>query len=340
MKKKTSLKRKLMIALCVVLALILVVLLTVTMVAFSILNKIPRVESTQPTLSDEEIDVIIAETDPTEPDATVQEVAPEEITMPTEPAAEIEQEDHIVNILLIGQDRRPGEIRARSDAMILCTVNTKEKTLVMTSFLRDLYVPFPDYNGRSYDANRLNATYVIGGMEMLDECLEMNFGVDIDHNVEVDFSGFEKVVDAMGGVDLYLTEGETWYVSGTIPGMNHLNGHQALAYARIRYLDSDFGRTNRQRNVLNALMQKAKGMSVEQLENMINTVFPLITTDMTNADILRYLFEFAPMLKDLEITTQHIPADGTYDAVYVKGMAVLVPDIEANREILKETLGE
>lgn len=339
--KQTSWKRRLMIAVCIFLALMLTLMLGVTIFINVLLNKIPRYDPDQYSLSAEEIEEIIKETDPAEDVAGLKEVKPEEVTMPSEPAQIIEETDHIYNILLIGQDRRPGQGRQRSDAMILCTINTEKKTLVMTSFLRDTYLPLPDYKGVPYDDNRLNACYAFGGMEMLNDAMEMNFGVVVDHNIEVDFTGFENVVNTLGGVGIYLTAAEATIVGGGAQeGWNHLNGAQALAYSRIRSIDGDTNRTARQRNVLLSMLENIRGLSLDQLDDLVNTVFPMVTTDMTNADILKYTVEFFPLLTELQVTTQRIPAADTYYGAMIRGMSVLVPDLEANREILRQTLGE
>ncbi len=337
--KKNRGARIALTVLCVVLGFILAVLLGATVLVNSMLNRIGRVEETMPTLTVEEEKQILFETDP--PEEFIGEILePEAVTLPTAPAEIIETEDHVVNILLIGQDRRPGEGRQRSDAMILCTINTKEKTLTMTSFLRDLYVRFPDYNGRSYYDNRINATYAIGGMEMLNDCLKLNFGIEVDHNIEVDFSGFEAIVDKLGGVDIELTGDEAYVVGGGArAGMNRLDGQQALTYSRIRSLDNDFGRTNRQRKVLSAILSRVRDLDLQELADLTESIFPLITTDMTNAEIIRYVFEFFPMLQDLEITTQHVPGDGMFYFANIRGMSVLVPDTDAICKMLKETIG-
>ena len=338
-KKKRSGGRTALWILCVIFGILFALLLAATVYVDMFLNRINRFEDVQtPMLSDEEVESILAETDPVEEDYTGEVPEIEDVAIPTVPAEKIEKEDHIINILLIGQDRREGQGRQRSDAMILCTVNTEKKTLVMTSFLRDLYVTFPEYNGKQYMNNRINATYVIGGMEMLNDCLELNFGVQVDHNIEVDFSGFEKIVDLVGGVDIELTSAEAAWL-GLRTGTNHMNGEQALSYSRIRYLDSDFGRTNRQRNVLNAILAQVKNLSLSELTDLANSIFPLITTDMTNSDILKYIVDFFPLLTELQVTTQHIPADGYYYSARIRGMAVLVPDFEENIRILKETIG-
>ena len=342
-KKKKSARTGLLIVCAVVLGLILAVLVIGSYYAYSFLNQINRVEDIPAeTLSHEEVEIILAETDSVdeEPDNDYQEMAPEEVTMPEEPAEVIVKEDHVYNILLIGQDRRPGQGRQRSDAMILCTINMDKKTLVMTSFLRDTYVKLPDYNGKKYGSNRLNVPYVVGGMEMLDECMLMNFGIQIDHNIEVDFSGFEKIVNTVGGVDIELTGAEANHLGGGLKkGMNRLNGEQALAYSRIRALDNDFGRTNRQRKVLLAIIEQVRNLNLTEILSMTETIFPMITTDMTNADIINYVIDIFPILLSLEITTQSAPQTGEYKGAMINGMSVLVPDLEAINSRLRETIG-
>lgn len=338
-RKKRSSVRGVLWFFCIFLGILFAGMLAGTIYVNLFLNQINRFEDVEtPTLSDEEVEIILAETDPVDEEFTGEVLDPEDVTLPTVPPEKIEKEDRIVNILLIGQDRRPGQGRQRSDAMILCSINTEKKTLVMTSFLRDLYVTFPEYNGDQYMNNRINATYVIGGMEMLNDCLELNFGVQVDHNIEVDFSGFEDIVDLVGGVDIELTGAEAAWM-GLRTGVNHLDGEQALDYSRIRYLDSDFGRTNRQRNVLNAILEKVRTLSLTELKDLANNIFPLITTDMSNSDIIKYVLEFFPLLTELEVTTQHIPAEGAYYGAKIRGMSVLVPDLEENIRILKETIG-
>lgn len=306
----------------------------------STLNQINRPEPEEETISQEEIEIILAETDPPEEEPVGEVLNPEDVVMPEGPAEEIVTQDTVVNILLIGQDRRPGQKRQRSDAMILCTVNTETKTLTMTSFLRDTYVQFPEFNGKKYSANRLNVPYAIGGMEMLDDCLKLNFGIEVDHNIEVDFSGFRNVVDALGGVDMELTRSEARHLGGGLKeGMNHLTGEQALEYARIRKLDNDFGRTNRQRKVLMAIVEQVKTMGLTELVDLAGALIPMITTDMENEEIIGCVKDFFPILADLQIVTQSVPADGEFRYAQIHGMSVLVADMEKINEKLKTTLG-
>lgn len=344
-KKNVSWKKVILIVVCVLLALFLLAMLGAVIYIEGKLNRINRVqlgsEETYP--ATEWVD----ETDAIEPDNTAPTMDPSEVTWPSEPEPTIGAENHVVNILLVGQDRLPGQGRQRSDVMLLCTFDKSSNTLTMTSFLRDLYVQIPGYLD-----NRLNVAYPRGGFALLDEALELNFGVHVDANVEVDFGGFTDIINLLGGVDIELTGAEAdylnliknWDPEGlTTPvlskGLNHLNGDQALAYSRIRYLDSDFGRTNRQRKVMSALIEKLRGKNLLELNSLLDQILPLITTDMSNADIAKYVIELFPMLADCTVNTQYIPAKGTYQGVYIRGMAVLLPDIEANRQLLLETIG-
>lgn len=323
--------RGLLIFLCIFLTLVLVVLVAGVGYVEYTLNKIPRATEPETTLSQEQIQNIEnGEDEEEEQEQQLPTLDPEE-TLPQDTPEDIKGE-HLVNILLIGQDRRPGEGRARSDAMILCTFNLEKKTLTMTSFLRDLYVQIPGYQD-----NRINAAYALGGMELLNKTLEVNFGIHVDGNVEVDFSEFETLIDLLGGVDINLTNAEANHL-GLYAGVNHLDGTTALKYARIRKLDSDFGRTNRQRTVLNALIQAYKNKPLTEMMALLDDILPIVTTDMKNSEIISYVVNIFPMLAQCEVRNQHIPADGTYRSVSIRGMSVLYPDLEANRQILQDTL--
>ena len=253
----------------------------------------------------------------------------------------VKDEAHIINVMLIGQDRRPGQGRQRSDVMILCSVNTATKELTMTSFMRDMYVQIPGYS-----PNKMNATYQLGGMKLLDKCMEVNFGVHIDGNVEVDFDGFEDLIDLMGGVDIELSNSEANYLikegHSAHVGMNHLNGKAALAHARNRSVgNADFTRTERQREVIGALVDKCRGMSLSQMQNLMENALPMITTDLSNRQILDYMMELLPIMGELKITNQRIPADGAFRYGYYDYVgSVLVPDLDANRELLKGSIAK
>lgn len=251
--------------------------------------------------------------------------------------AEIEKlnDDDLINILLIGQDRRPGEGRQRSDSMILCSINPKTNEIALISFLRDLYVQLPG----DYSDNRLNAPYVFGGFDLLTETLKLNFGITVDGCFEVDFSGFEDIIDILGGITVELSSAEAAQVNkfssgGAVPGPNLLDGEHALAYARIRKIDSDFGRTERQRTVLMKVFEGLKGSSLKDLNKLAKKILPLMTTNMSNTQIMAVIAKCYGVL-DNELKTYHVPADDAYYNAMIRGMAVLVPDLPLIRQQLE-----
>lgn len=246
----------------------------------------------------------------------------------------------LVNILLIGQDAREGEESARSDSMILCTYNKNTKEMVMTSFLRDLYVEIPDHG-----SNRINAAYSFGGTSLLKKTIDRNFRVSIDGSIEVDFTHFSEIIDQLGGVEIELRRDEAEVInrqtgSSLTEGVQRLDGYQALTYSRIRSLDidGDFSRTNRQRKVMGALVDSLRGISVKELTPVIGKILPMLTTDLNRGQLFLYALEILPHLPEINIQSQRIPADGTFTDKTIDGMSVLVADMEAQRQHLRSTL--
>jgi LCP family protein required for cell wall assembly len=255
------------------------------------------------------------------------------------------EDDDVKNILLIGQDRREGEERQRSDSMILCSINTKTKKIVLTSFMRDLYVQIPGYSN-----NRINSVYMFGGMKLLDKVIENNFGIKIDGNVEVDFDGFINALTVVGNLDVALTAEEAWYLNGgnwsdqgtdstgwnLQEGVNALTPDQALAYTRIRYIgNGDWERTERQRRIVTAAFDKMMNTgNVATMLKLAREVMPYFTTDMTSADILSYIKTIA-VNRITHISGERIPVEGYYKAETVVGMDVLIPDLAVNSQLLQ-----
>ena len=257
----------------------------------------------------------------------------------------IKQVDRLTNILLVGEDSRTeDETGQRSDSMILCTLNPDTHEVILTSFMRDMYVPIPGYK-----SNRINNAFSRGGVELLEQTIEENFGVQIDGYVSVDFAGFIEAVAALGPMQIELTEDEAEYMNthtefgwadeGTVwdlqPGWNTLDQWQFLCYARMRHVgNSDWERTERQRKVLMTCYQQVKNCSLPKLLSLMDAVAPYVTTDIPGADLLSYA---RMMSKDVtNIESNRIPADGTFDIKDINGMQVLVPDIEQNKAILQE----
>lgn len=338
-KKGTPKGRGALIALCVVLAIILVVLVAATVYAEVTLGRIRRSDQ-QSTLSSSEMDDLINETDPHDPDFTGPTYNKDDVTLPSDTAPEIINGEHVLNILLVGTDN-DGTYRGRSDSMILCTVDTEKKTLTMTSFLRDMYLNIPGYGKQ-----RINVAYMVGGFPMLYDTLRENFGVVVDYGVEVNFDSFTEVIDRVGGVDITLTSAEASHLQGqgydVYEGVNHMDGATALAHARNRTTgyDGDFSRTNRQRAVLEALFVKASTLDVASLKGLVDVMIPMVVTDMSNTEIISAATTLAPIMSELELVSQRIPADGTYEMAMIDGMSVLLPDFDANRKLLQETIGD
>ena len=259
------------------------------------------------------------------------------------------------SLLLIGIDARPGEETGRSDTMIVVTLDPDGNTIKLTSIMRDLYVEIP---GRKN--NRINATYVFGGPELLMETIELNFGIHVENYIAVNFSMLGKLIDAIGG--LTITVENDYYMDRinavikqdnkvlgidlkdgllTEPGEQLMTGKQAQAYARYRYgtSDGDFGRTARQREVVTLIFEKLAQKTAIELMNMVVENSGNVYTNLSVAD----LAAFAPVLismKDAQISELRLPIDGGYKSQTVAGMSVLVPNREKNMAAVMEFLEE
>ena len=336
-------KRAFMVILCVVLGLVLTAMIAGTVYANYLLNLMNRTDDgPQETLSQEQIENLLNE-ETVAPDENATVLDENDVNWGDDNSNLIETSENVVNILLIGQDARPGEPRSRSDTMMMVTFNKEQKTITMTSFLRDLYVQIPGYAD-----NKLNVPYLLGGMELLNDTLEQNFGVQVDGNVELSFDSFAEVIDLLGGLDMELREDEADYINMDLNryelegGMQHLDGEQALIYARIRKLDpdGDFSRTNRQRKVISTLIEKFRNTKLTTLMGLLDDVLPMITTDMSNSEILDLAKDLFPMLADCTIVSQRVPADGSYYLAMINQQSCIVADMDAARELLAQTMGD
>ena len=262
------------------------------------------------------------------------------------------KEDGVINVLLIGNDSRLAGDDGRSDAMILVSISDKTKTITMTSFLRDMYVEIPGHDGY-----RLNAAYAYGGAELLMETIELNFGVPIHRYALVNFQAFANLVDAVGGIDLELTNDEvnwinaylmeynqlegkdlaTDFLDPSLSGNLHLNGPQALAFTRNRYIGTDFGRTERQRKVLSAVIKKLPGTVLTNGGELADGLFPNLTTNLKQGECFNLSLNAWKFL-GYEMVQQCVPLEGTYSNADIRGMAVLQVDFDTNKQFLKSTL--
>lgn len=259
------------------------------------------------------------------------------------------KEDGVINILLIGNDSRKNGEDGRSDAMILVSVSNRTKTIYMTSLLRDIYVEIPGHEG-----NRLNAAYAFGGPELLLETIKLNLDIEVNRYVQVNFQAFANLIDAVGGVELELTNEEvqlvnaylneynmlegrpidTDYLPADASGRLHLNGPQALAYSRNRYIGTDFGRTERQRKILEAVFHQLPSSLLTNSGDMIDGILPNLTTNLSKSECYALSLE-APKLLTYDLVQASIPIEGSFQNATIRKMSVLQVDFEKNKEFIR-----
>ena len=239
--------------------------------------------------------------------------------------------DDIVNILVVGQASRAGEEGKMADSTMLVSINTYTEEVTVFSILRDSLVQLPAYKGLNGGRNKFTMCYALGyqqggtagAMEMTNICLKDNFGIEVDYNIEVSFDGFIKMIDYLNGVELELTEAEanylnkdTLYVQRTIePGVQVLQGMEALSYARMRKAagdgESDIKRTERQRKLVAALLERFRGMSLSELNGWVDELLPMVTTTMTPSDVTRLAATILPMVSRLTMKGETVPVGKT-----------------------------
>ena len=188
-------------------------------------------------------------------------------------------EKDVVNVLLIGSDMRIPNTDdiGRGDVTMLCSLNKKTGAVKLASFERGTGVPW-----EGHEWLMLTSFYRFNGAAATTRVLGECFQIDFDGYAHVDFESFKDIVDAIGGVDVELTPAEAGKLNLPYSGMNHLDGEKALAFCRLRSIDSNWERTGRQRRTLQAVLTRAKGMSLTELSNLADTVLPMIDTNLDN----------------------------------------------------------
>lgn len=261
-------------------------------------------------------------------------------------------EEGIYNIALLGSQE------GNTDTMMIATLDTEQNTLKLTSLLRDIYVEIPNHENA-----KLNAAYQIGGIDLFYQTIQNNFEVSLDGYILVDYSTLEYVVDKLGGIEINLTAKEASYLNRTNyisnpayrhvqEGTQRLNGNQALGYCRIRSVATsndehyDFGRTSRQRAVLQGIYKTLFSKNVIELISIMNDILneTSIKTDISKEELKLYTTKLL-QIQVKEIDMYRIPSDGTYTneerVIASKNADVLImKDWEAIREELKNILTE
>ncbi len=249
-------------------------------------------------------------------------------------AADVMYDDEIYNVLLVGTDKESNGA-SRSDTMLLMSIDRKHKQLKMTSFLRDMWVEIPGYGNA-----KLNAAFAYGGADLMMKTIENSFKIRIDNYILVDFDMFKSLIDGLGGVDVDITENEASFINRTTharvsSGINHLDGDYALIYVRIRKLDSDFMRTQRQRKVLTAIIRQVQEQGIISSVSAASDVLPYITTDISALELTVRAFSALEYITYGSGQLQ-IPLDGAYSDKRIDGQAVLKVDFEKNISALQE----
>ncbi len=231
--------------------------------------------------------------------------------------ADLLMSDKVYNILIIGTDTRDEQsFRGNSDVIMLVSFNSVTRKIWLTSFHRDSYV---EISGVGY--RKINSAYAYGGAKLLQRTIQEDFLVVAPYYCIVNFDSFVAVVDAIGGVEIAITKEEA--EKGTVPGITEagtytLNGSQALSYARERHLaNDDWGRTQRHRNVVSAVIKKLKTQSVTQLLSTMDVLLPLITTNIPKNEIKSLVYK-APEYSKYSVNELSIPKKGTWHNAYLK----------------------
>lgn len=255
-------------------------------------------------------------------------------------AREDQKNKDVINVLLVGSDSRdPNAELGRSDTMILASFNKAEGKATALSFLRDSMVEI-DGHGQS----KLGHTFAYGGVGLTINTINKQFGLDVQDYVIINFENLVEIIDQLGGIQVMLTEEEAAYyrengMPDIVAGNVTLTGSQALAHARNRSLDNDFGRTERQRDVIYGIYNK-----VLEQRNDPSTLLSLIQFCMTQVSTNMSVTELYEMATDVlsvdNLKTQQaaIPTEGTYEFGTYEEMSVLNIDLEANKEYIQELL--
>ncbi len=252
-------------------------------------------------------------------------------------SADLKSDPMVENILLIGVDDRKGGDVSRSDTMILVSIDKKHSQIKMTSFMRDTYVTIPGHGD-----DKMNAACVYGGPQLVMETIEYNFGIDVDGYVLVDFNAFKDVIDSLGGVTVAVEKREAEYINRTSKQKIEygdavtLNGEEALVYVRIRYLDSDFYRTQRQRKVISAILNQVKKTNPLELIDTGKTVLSYVETDMSPVKLSLLAEGAVLMYMHYDIVQARVPYDNKCTSATIGGASVLTIDKAETSQLIQD----
>lgn len=264
------------------------------------------------------------------------------------PDGEIIRHGNALNILLLGTDEHTADFSedARADSIMLVSISRDTGDMKLVSIQRAMGVPVP---GRSDDW--LTHTFRYGGAPLTVQSVENAFLVAIDGYIRVNQKAFEEIINVIGGIEIELSELEAAALNDEIytnavtrsrvqQGPNHLDGYDTLQYSRLRYIDSDWHRIERQRIVMRKMFDGIKGMSITQALAFSERVLPFVQTSFSRMEITSMLTLF-PKLAGGTIEEMSLPAQNTYHAaVNTEGRVLNIADFAKNSEILHAFIGE
>jgi LCP family protein required for cell wall assembly len=240
---------------------------------------------------------------------------------------------NILNLLLLWQKGGAGEAPRNAEAIVMLCFNSSEKTVKAVSFLPKMYV-----RASENKVNSLSTAYSYGGLEQLKKTVAENFGVYIDGCFEIDFDGICKMLDNAGGVDIMLSPAEAEAIKKSA-GLNHFDGAAALDYTNLYINDAGFEKMLRQRKVMAQFSNKLSVLGREEKLRILNEVLPYLATDMTREDMLSTMYT---IIKNgnlrIDSADYSIPASKAYKTVSISGNEIILPDLSANRVLLKKWL--
>lgn len=253
------------------------------------------------------------------------------------PIYKVEQKDSdIKNILLMGTDSRDVTLdRGRSDTMIVISYNSKDGSVKLTSLLRDSLVPIEGYGW-----NRINTAYFFGGVGLAINTVNQLYALDIQDFIVIDLNGAEDFIDYIGGVDITLTEEEanlysTYTGTRISAGVNHFYSNLALTHMRNRAIGNDFGRTQRQRDTVTAIIKQVLTQkSVTEIYDIVDYSFSLIKTNISATDLVSLAASVLSNASAISIKSQNVPYSDAYQFAWYNGMSIISYDIsDASRRI-------
>lgn len=242
----------------------------------------------------------------------------------------------VTNLALFGLDRLDDKTNGRSDSIMVFTIDYTHKKIKITSFMRDLYVHVDNHG-----FTKLNSAYAYGGYKLAIKTLNQNFGLDIKDYCTVDFFTLEKIINEVGGVKINVKSNEIQYINSyvsqiskikhnkvTKSGIQLLDGAQAVAYSRVRYMGrGDFDRTERQRTVLMTLINDANKRGDNAVIDLVLKFKPYVKTNMTNDRVTSIGTDYLNLMP-LKVEQQRFPIDGYWKNYTLKGVDYLKVDLK------------